>query len=193
MIFNMFGEMSFHQFIQQRRLTNLSINEQQKYYNNYLVEVAMHQQIQQQQSVAVAAGVAPNVISSPTPTPTPTPTSGPTATPTPTPTFTPSPTPVQLYQSYDYVISQTDLNNATGNTGGNVGFNGKVLVFVSNGYNCGNTNVRTFTFQFDTAGSYNSWLISQKTSVPVVGYYRNDSLVASGLVSTQTINATVPC
>jgi hypothetical protein len=132
----------------------------------------------------------------PTPTATSTPTPTPTATPGPTPTATvgPTPTPTSLYQSYNYSISATDLAAATGNTGGNAQYNNKVVVVITNGYNCGNTTERNFTFSFDTAGSaYNSWLISRKTNVPVLGYYQNDTLVTTGLISTQTANPSVPC
>lgn len=155
----------------------------------------------------------------PTPTPSPTATPTPTATPlpatsTPTPlpaTSTPTPVPAtstpapatatpaptstpSLYQSYNYSISATDLAAATGNTGGNAQYNNKVVVVITNGYNCGNLTERNFTFSFDTAGSaYNSWLISRKTDVPVLGYYQNDTLVTTGLISTQTANPSVPC
>jgi hypothetical protein len=134
-----------------------------------------------------------------TPTVTPTRTVTATATPpapsvTPTTTRTPTPTPtIQPYQSYDYVISATDLAAATGNTGGNSIFNNQVVVVVTNGYNCGNTNVRTFTYPFGSAGSYISWLISPKVSVPVIGYYKDNVLITSGLISTQTANPSVPC
>ena len=122
----------------------------------------------------------------PTATPTPTPTSASTATPTPTPT-------VSLYQSYNYIISATDLTNATGNTGANLSYNNKVVVVITNGYNCGNTTERNFTYSFSSAGSFISWLVSRKTDVPVIGYYKDDSLVTVGVVSTQTVNPTVPC
>jgi hypothetical protein len=154
----------------------------------------------------------------PTPTPTPSPTATPTptvpATSTPTPlpaTSTPTPLPAtstplpatatpaptstpSLYQSYNYSISATDLAAATGNTGANLTYNNKVVVVITNGYNCGNLTERNFTFSFDTAGSaYNSWLISRKTDVPVLGYYKDDVLVTTGLISTQTVNPSVPC
>ncbi len=149
----------------------------------------------------------PTATITPTDTPTATPTSTPTMTPTPlpvtstpTPTSTPAPatatptaTPVQLYQSYDYVISSTDLAAATGNTGANASYNNKVVVVLTNGYNCANTVVRNFTYPFSSAGSYISWLISLKTGVPVIGYYQDDVLVTSGVLSTQTANPTVPC
>jgi hypothetical protein len=148
----------------------------------------------------------PTATATPTPTATATPTSTvtPTATITPTssgaaPSVTPSVTPTrtptpsfQPYQSYNYVISSTDLAAATGNSG-SAQYNNKVVVVVTDGYNCGNLTVRDFTYSFDSAGSYLSWLVSPKTSVPVLGYYQNDSLVTTGLVSTQTANPTVPC
>jgi hypothetical protein len=155
---------------------------------------------------SVTPTVTPTVTSTSTPTVTPTNTITPTAsiTPTSTPpapsvtpttTRTPTPTPtIQPYQSYNYSISATDLAAATGNTGGNAIYNNKVVVVITNGYNCGNTNERNFTYSFDSAGSsYISWLISRKTNVPVLGYYKNDVLVTTGLVSTQTINPSVPC
>jgi hypothetical protein len=167
-----------------------------------------------------AATVTPTRSATPTPTPTMTSTSTPTVTPTktvtptasitstvtPTPTssplaasVTPSVTPTrtptpsfQPYQSYNYVISSTDLAAATGNSG-SAQYNNKVVVVVNDGYNCGNLTVRDFTFAFDSAGSYISWLVSPKVSVPILGYYKNDVLVTTGLVSTQTANPTVPC
>lgn len=152
----------------------------------------------------------------PTPTPTPSPTATPTPSPTPLPatstptplpaTSTPTPLPAtstpvpatatpepSLYQSYNYSISATDLANATGNTGANLSFNNKVVVVLTNGYNCGNTLERNFTHTFDSAGSFISWLVSRKTDVPVLGYYKDDVLVTTGLISTQTANPSVPC
>lgn len=150
---------------------------------------------------------APTMTANPTPTPTPTPTNTTTPTPTPnvtpsntpsgtpagSPTPTPTPTNASLYQSYNYQISGTDLALATGNTGAYSGYNNNVVVVITNGYNCGNTTVRSFTYGFNATGQYLSWLISLKTSVPVLGYYRNNVLVTSGLVSTQVANPLVPC
>jgi len=130
------------------------------------------------------------VTSTPTPTPSVTPTLTPTHTTTPTPTHT---VPPITYQSYDYQISGTDLALATGNTGIYSGYNGAVVAIVTNGYNCSNKTVRTFTYPYTSAGQYIEWLISPVTNVPVFGYYRNNVLVTTGLVSTQTINPTVPC
>jgi len=145
-------------------------------------------------SSPLAASVTPSVT--PTRTPTPTPTSSPLAasvTPSVTPTRTPTPS-FQPFQSYNYSISATDLADATGNTGSLVGYNNNVVVVVTNGYNCGNTTERNFTYAFGAAGpSYVSWLISRKTDIPVLGYYKNNGLVTTGLVSTQTINSSVPC
>jgi hypothetical protein len=160
----------------------------------------------------------------PTPTPTSTPTSTPTMTPTPLPatstptpvpatatplpaTATPTPVPAtatplpatatpvpSIYQSYNYTITSGDLAAATGNTGANATYNNKVVVVITNGYNCGNVTERNFTYSFSAAGaSYVSWLISRKTDVPVLGYYQNDVLVTTGLTSTQTANPSVPC
>ena len=142
--------------------------------------------------------VTPTPTSTPTVTPTSTPTATPVATATPTPTAGPTATPTVTptpnpYQSYDYQISGTDLALATGNTGAYSGYNGNVVVIVTNGYNCGNTTIRTFTYGFSSAGQYISWLISPKVTVPQLGYYRNNVLVTSGLVSTQTANHVVPC
>lgn len=143
-------------------------------------------------TVTPTASITPTV----TPTKTVTPTSSgaaPSATPTMSPTLTPTPT-NQPYQSYNYSISATDLALATGNTGGLAGYNNKVVVVITNGYNCGNTTERNFTYSFNAAGSsYISWLISRKTDVPVLGYYQNNVLVTAGLISTQTINPSVPC
>jgi len=129
-----------------------------------------------------------------TSTPTPTPSVTPTLTPTHTNTPTPTPTvPPIVYQSYDYQVSGTDLALATGNTGIYSGYNGAVVAIVTNGYNCSNKTVRTFTYPYTSAGQYLEWLISPVTNVPVFGYYRNNVLVTTGLVSTQTINPAVPC
>lgn len=158
----------------------------------------------------------PTPTPTPSPTATPTPTTAPTSTPTPLPatstptplpatstptpsptavpaTSTPTPTTVQLYQSYDYLINATDFTNATGNTGANATYNNKVVITITNGYNCGNTTERNFVYTFSAAGSYISWLVSRKTDVPVIGYYKDDVYITAGIVSTQTINATVPC
>jgi hypothetical protein len=152
-------------------------------------------------------------IKDPTPTPTPIPaTSTPTplpATSTPTPlpatatplpatatplpaTATPTPTPTPAFRTYNYVISSTDTALATGNTGGNAQYNGKVVAIVTGGYNCGNTTPRTFTVSF-TAGSFLSWVCSPNGVTPQFGYYANDVLVTSGLVSTQTLAGGCPC
>ena len=145
----------------------------------------------------VTPTATPSPTSTPVPTATPTATPTPTSTPTPTAaaTATPTPTPtVSLYQSYNYSISATDLAAATGNSGALVGYNNKVVVVITNGYNCGNITERNFTYSFSAAGSsYISWLISRKTDVPVIGYYQNNTLVTTGLISTQTANPSVPC
>lgn len=154
----------------------------------------------------VSPTATPTVTATATPTATMTPTATPTMTKTPTgtppapsatPTMSVTPTPsatTQAFQSYNYSISATDLAAATGNTGGNAIYNNKVVVVITNGYNCGNTLVRDFTYSFDSAGSsYISWLISLKTNVPVIGYYKDDVLITAGLISTQTANPSVPC
>jgi hypothetical protein len=138
----------------------------------------------------------PSITASNTPTGTPTPTPTNTQTNTPTPSITPTPTPTPTkanpYQSYDYQISGTDLAAATGNTTYS-SYNGKVVVKIVNGYNCGNLTIRSFDYSFSSAGQYISWLISPKTDIPQIGYYQNDVFKTSPVVSTQTPNATVPC
>jgi hypothetical protein len=90
------------------------------------------------------------------------------------------------------VVSSTDTALATGNTGGNAQYDGKVVAIVTGGYNCGNTTPRTFTVSF-TAGSFLSWVCSPNGVTPQFGYYANDVLVTSGLVSTQTLAGGCPC
>jgi outer membrane biosynthesis protein TonB len=137
----------------------------------------------------------PTETPTPTPTETPIPTDAPTPTVTPTNTVTPTASPIpELYQSYNYSITNNDLDSATGNTGGNAVYNNKVVVVVTDGYNCANTTIRDFTYSFNAAGSsYISWLISEIVNPPVIGYYQDDVLITVGLTSTQTVNATVPC
>ena len=137
----------------------------------------------------------PTETPTPTPTETPIPTDAPTPTVTPTNTVTPTVSPIpELYQSYNYSITNNDLDSATGNTGGNAVYNNKVVVVVTDGYNCANTTIRNFTYSFSSAGSsYISWLVSLIVNPPVIGYYQDDVLVTVGLSSTQTVNATVPC
>jgi hypothetical protein len=150
-------------------------------YSTQLFEALQAQQQSQQSAVAAGAGVG-----IPTITPTPTP------TPTPAATNTPTPTPTPAFRTYNYVISGTDTALATGNTGGNAQYDGKVVVVVTNGYNCGNTTPRNFTVAL-TAGSYLSWVCSPTGVTPVIGYYANDVLVTTGLVSTQTLSGACPC
>jgi hypothetical protein len=68
-----------------------------------------------------------------TPTPTETPTQTPTtttltSTPTPTPTKTPTPTTPCLCTEYDVIISQLDIDDATGNTGDLAFYNGNIVI-----------------------------------------------------------------
>lgn len=158
-------------------------------------------------SVTATETSTPTPTNTPTQTTTPTNTETPTVTPTTTPTntttqtVTPSitgtpattPTATRTYQSYDYAISSGDLALATGNTGAFSAFNANVVAVVTNGYNCGDTTPRNFTYGFDSPGSYISWLISPIGSVPVLGYYQDNTLITVGLGSTQTPNLSVPC
>jgi hypothetical protein len=181
-------------------------------YANQLFEALQQQQQTQQSAVAAGAGTAispsPSVTPSVTPsisiTPSITPSISVTPSVTPsisitpsiskTPSITPTPSPTgAAYRAYNYSISGTDTALATGNTGGNAQYNGKVVVVVTGGYNCGNTTPRNFTVAL-TAGSYISWVCSPSSgAVPVLGYYANDTLITSGLVSTQTLYGACPC
>ena len=152
---------------------------------------------------------APTNLPTDTPTPTPSPTPLPaTATPTPLPATstplpatstptpapaTPTPAPTSAYRTYDYSISATDIALATGNTGGNAQYNGKVVIIVTNGYNCVNTTPRTFTLGLTAGSNYRSWVCSPNGVTPVIGYYANDTLVTTGLVSTQTLAGACTC
>jgi hypothetical protein len=171
------------------------------YVQQTLMEAQQQQQQQSQQSAVAAGGSAVDVSPSVTPSVTPTVSVTPSITPTisvtpsitPTITLTPTPSTSQsAYKTYNYVISGTDIALATGNTGGNAQYNGKVVVVVTNGYNCGNTTPRTFTVAL-TAGSYISWVCSPTGVTPVIGYYANNVLVTAGLVSTQTLSGACPC
>jgi hypothetical protein len=81
--------------------------------------------------------------------------------------------------AYSYVISQTDLNAATGNTDTNL--NGKVYTITADD-GSGNPSSRTFT----ASGSYNHWMCSADPIIPTFGYYAADVFVTGTLVSTQT-------
>ena len=145
-------------------------------------------------TVSITPTMTPTETITPTPTETPTPTPPDTQPATPTPTATPTETPIpELYQSYNYSITNNDLDSATGNTVYSA-YNNNVVVIITDGYNCGNTTIRNFTYSFNAAGSsYISWIVSLITSVPTIGYYQDDVLVTVGLSSTQTVNPTVPC
>jgi hypothetical protein len=166
------------------------------YVQQMLMEAQNAQQQSQQSAVAAGAGapeVSPSITPSITPSVTITPSISVTPSITPTITVTPSITPSQAaFRTYNYVISGTDTAAATGNTGGNAQYDGKVVVVVTGGYNCGNTTPRTFTVAL-TAGSYLSWVCSPTGVTPVIGYYANDTLITAGLVSTQTLSGACPC
>ena len=81
--------------------------------------------------------------------------------------------------AYSYVISQTDLDLAIGNT--NTALNGKVITStIDDG--SGNASARQFT----SSGSYNHWMCSLASVIPTFGYWANDVFIDGGLVSTQT-------
>jgi hypothetical protein len=113
----------------------------------------------------------------PTPTPTITPTITPTNTETPTntPTNTPTPTPTNCACSYfDVTISQTDLDNATGNTPPTL--DNTVYVYYTD---CNNV----FTEKtYNTAGLYPNDICVKAGSIVAVSYYVNDS--ETGAAST---------
>lgn len=185
-----YGELNWFQFKQLNEIRNLPLQQQVNRFNSYINELSNN--LHSISSVANSSGAAAGGYQETTTTSTTTTTT--TAAPTTTSTTTTTTTAVQLFQSYNYSISATDLADATNNTGGNTQYNNKVVVVITNGYNCGNTTERNFTYSFSAAGSsYIAWLISRKTNVPVIGYYKNDTLVTAGVISTQTINATVPC
>lgn len=81
--------------------------------------------------------------------------------------------------AFNYVISQTDLDAATGNTDTNL--NGKIFALTADD-GSGNPSSRTFT----SSGSYNHWLCSADPITPTFGYYAADVFITVGLVSTQT-------
>ena len=135
-----------------------------------------------------SAYVPPTPTPTPTPTNTPTPSVTPTNTPsvtptnTTTPTRTPTPTPsaaVISSHAYTYVISATDLANATGNT--DTTHNNAVFATTTDD-GSGTPASRKFT----SAGAYNHWICSLTGITPTFGYYKNNVLVTTGLVSTQT-------
>ena len=133
----------------------------------------------------------PTPSNTPTKTPTPTPTPSatkavttPTTTPTPTPTKTVTPTPTPstaaiTAHAYTYLISATDLTDATGNT--DATHNNAVFATTTDD-GSGTPALRKFT----SAGAYNHWLCSLIGITPTFGYYKNNTLVTTGLVSTQT-------
>jgi hypothetical protein len=81
--------------------------------------------------------------------------------------------------AFSYVISQTDLDAATGNA--DTALNGKVFALTADD-GSGNPSSRTFT----SSGSYNHWLCSADPITPTFGYYAADVFITAGLVSTQT-------
>jgi hypothetical protein len=197
---------SWQQYVKRADNIGVPLHELAKKYtmesNMYVQQMLMEAQQQQQQieqnttavgGIAPTPSITPSVTPSVTATPSITPTISVTPSITPTITLTPTPSTSQsAYKTYNYVISGTDIALATGNTGGNAQYNGKVVVVVTNGYNCGNTTPRTFTVAL-TAGSYISWVCSPTGVTPVIGYYANDVLITAGLVSTQTLSGACPC
>ena len=188
------------QYVKRADNVGLPLHEVSKKYimESNLYSTQLFESLQQQQSEqsAVAAGAGqPEVTPSPTPSVTPSVSVTPSisVTPSATPSISPTPsTSMASFQAYNYVISGTDTALATGNSGGLAQYDGKVVVIVSGGYNCGNTTPRTFTVPL-TAGSYNTWVCSPAGVTPVLRYYRNDVLVTSGLISTQSIAGGCPC
>ena len=98
---------------------------------------------------------------------------------TPITTTTTTTTAGPTSDAYSYVISQTDLDAAIGNTDTNL--NGKVYTMtIDDG--SGNPASRTFT----ASGSYNHWMCSTSSIIPTFGYYAADVFITGTLVSTQT-------
>ena len=148
---------------------------------------------------SVSYGATPCVCP-PTPTPTPTPTETIPLTPTPTETtgLTPTPTPAPCDCNYLYLnVSQTDLDDATGNTDPNL--NGKVFIDYTN---CDSNPAQ---FQTSSAGIVNTtdcYLLSvgpsiyywknDAQSLPISSYYPNGccSVVTPTPTPTQTVTPT---
>ena len=86
--------------------------------------------------------------------------------------------------AYNYVISQTDLDAAIGNT--DTALNGKVFTLTADD-GSGNSASRTFT----ASGSYIHWMCSVSNIIPTFGYYAADVFITGGLLSTQTNSG--PC
>jgi hypothetical protein len=86
--------------------------------------------------------------------------------------------------AYNYVISQTDLDAAVGNT--DTALNGKVFTLTADD-GSGNPASRTFT----ASGSYIHWMCSISNIIPTFGYYAADVFITDALVSTQTNSG--PC
>ena len=102
----------------------------------------------------------------PTPTPTPTPTV--TSTPTVTPTLTPTTTSC-VCRFLDVVITQGDIDDATGNT--NPALDGKVYLFYTN---CENNPVLE---EYSVAGTYTHSVCALASQIGVLTntlYYKND-------------------
>jgi hypothetical protein len=102
----------------------------------------------------------------PTPTPTPTPTV--TSTPTVTPTLTPTTTSC-VCRFLDVVITQGDIDDATGNT--NPALNGKVYLFYTN---CENNPVLE---EYSVAGTYTHSVCALASQIGVLTntlYYKNN-------------------
>ena len=103
-----------------------------------------------------------------------------TTTSTTTSGTTTSTTTALPVSAYSYVISQTDLDAATGNVM-NPSQNGRIVATTTNN----GTGIAGGVL-FTAAGSYNHWLCSLDPIVPTFYYYANDVQITVGLVSTQT-------
>jgi hypothetical protein len=114
-----------------------------------------------------------------TPTPTPTISLTPTISDTPTPTPTPSETPCTC-KYIDVEISQTDIDNASGNS--DPSQNGKVYLY----YNLCDGSP-TFE-EFSSAGTYTSAVCALRTQIfnSILYYYRGDTVIDSGLESSRS-------
>ena len=111
----------------------------------------------------------------------PVPTATPTPTPTPAPTSTPVPTATSSAYSYNYSISAIDLVAATGNT---ITSNNNAVFATTTQDENGSSASRKFT---SPGSNYNHWLCSAAGITPTFGYYKDNTLITTGLSSTQTL------
>jgi hypothetical protein len=88
-------------------------------------------------------------------------------------------TTLPIAYAYNYVISQIDLDNATGNT--DTKKNGSVYINTTKNEH-GNPQRVTIS----TAGTFYHVICSFVSTVPTIGYYKNNVFITTGLVSTQT-------